>query len=550
MASGRQSAKSRSFSIYLLKQGFDEGNALKEDHALDDTVDAAHLPDGAALFVLDNSPKATWWRTYFGIKKQLKQVTKGALVFLPVGKRCFALSFGHVYHNLREESYEYDFGIRVTLNSLDPKKLRSTDILEPGAARRRRTQIPTESDLTYFDFDRDSNILKSLTGRVRDEYAPLFKHATGASNLRISSAVSPKELESLCTELLHLYESTQYKETFPDIQNITPVRDPTTISELNSKLVVALRARNEDLFLAIPDVVNYSDNVCARFKGEGGSLIYDDVFLERYYEYLGSSDVALDSIGMADLKRHQLVLTDEDGSPRQSYSIIKCLVFDTKLDSSGETFHLSEGDWYQANDAYVERLMEYLDSRCVDLPLPDFNHDGEGPYNKAVAAGDSSYLCLDTTNIAPLGQSQVEPCDLYSIESNLAVFHHIKISTFSAQLSHLFNQGANAIQLLKLEPQSAARLSKLIDGAAKKESDDFKKPLSEGRFRVVYGIVTHKNKSLKSGNLPLFSRISLKRVMTDLQLMSVEACYGFIANVKPKKAGKKKQRKANTKATA
>jgi uncharacterized protein (TIGR04141 family) len=51
-----------------------------------------------------------------------------------------------------------------------------------------------------------------------------------------------------------------------------------------------------------------------------------------------------------------------------------------------------------------------------------------------------------------------------SIESNHAVFHHIKISSFSAQLSHLFNQGANAIQLLKLEPQSYSPAELLKDG--------------------------------------------------------------------------------------
>ncbi len=191
-------SKSRSFSIYLLKQGFDASNALKDDHKLDDSVGATNLPNGASLFVLDNHPREPWWKGYFGVQKNLNQVTKGALIFLPVGQSCFALSFGYVYHNLKDESYEYDFGLRVTLNSVDPLKLKSTDILEPGAARRQRTQMPIDSDLTYFNFDRDSTILKSLTGKVKDEHKELFKHATGSSNLRISSTLSPDELTQLC----------------------------------------------------------------------------------------------------------------------------------------------------------------------------------------------------------------------------------------------------------------------------------------------------------------------------------------------------------------
>jgi uncharacterized protein (TIGR04141 family) len=193
-------AKSRSFSIYLLKPGYDASNALQDDHALEDHHEADYLPEGASLFVLDNAPRPPWWTSYFGFKEDLHQVTKGALIFLPVHDRVFVLSFGHVAHNLLDLSYEYDFGLRVTLNSLDPQKLKSTDILEPGAARRRRTQIPVESDLTFFDFDRDSTIMKSLTGKVKEPLKELFRHATGASNLRISSSVAAENLVSLAEQ--------------------------------------------------------------------------------------------------------------------------------------------------------------------------------------------------------------------------------------------------------------------------------------------------------------------------------------------------------------
>src|SRR5271157_4846632 len=101
-------SKSRAFSIYLLKEGFHADNALKDHHHLEYQEDADALPDGATLFVLDNNPPPPWWKAYFGIDKDLNQVTKGALIFLPVDDRCFALSFGHVHHNLKEVSYEYD----------------------------------------------------------------------------------------------------------------------------------------------------------------------------------------------------------------------------------------------------------------------------------------------------------------------------------------------------------------------------------------------------------------------------------------------------------
>jgi hypothetical protein len=50
-------AKTRSFSIYLLKEGYDAANTLRDDHALEDGVDAIHLPEDARLFVFDGEPR-------------------------------------------------------------------------------------------------------------------------------------------------------------------------------------------------------------------------------------------------------------------------------------------------------------------------------------------------------------------------------------------------------------------------------------------------------------------------------------------------------------
>ncbi len=320
--------KIRSFSIYLLKEGFDASNALDDDHALAADIEATSLPAGASIFILDGEPRPPWWRSYFGIGINLNQAHKGALIFLPVGTRCFALCFGHVAHNLKDLSYEYDFGLRVTLNSLDPQKLKSTDTLDPGIAKRQRTQLPIESELTYFDFDRDSTILRSLTGKVREEHSELFRHATGSSNLRISTDVAADGLEALCSALLVLYRSDDYKTGFPEIQNIVPVRDPGEIAALNANLLAAFRDRNSDLNITVPEIINYSDNLYVGFAGAGQSLIYDDVYIGRYFEYLDTNEIDFASVDIDMLKHHKLLLTDEDGGERDRY-LSHPLIFQT-----------------------------------------------------------------------------------------------------------------------------------------------------------------------------------------------------------------------------
>lgn len=534
-------SKSHTFSIYLLKPGFDSGNSLKDDHALESTT-ASKLPD-CVFYLLDSVPKPPWWKDYFGLSNPLEQVSKGALAFLTANSRNFVLSFGHVYHHLKDECYEYDFGLRVTLNCVDPEKLKSTDIVEPGASRRRRTQTPAATDLTYFDIDRDGAIIKSLVGIVKDEHKVFFQHATGSSNLRLSSALEPHRLKELCEKLLLLYQSDVYKASFPDIHNIEPVRDPKKIELLNVELLKALKEKREELYLTVPDILNYSEGLLVSFAGEGESLNYPDLFTSQYFEYLEQNDFDLNEITIEKLKSHRLTLIDDNGRVKESYSILKCIAVDIETPGDNLSYHLCDGNWYRVEKDYITKLQSYLDPCFEDLSLLPFKHDTEGKYNLAVEADDGRFLCLDKTNISPRGN--VEPCDLYTVTNDLAVLYHVKVSTRSALLSHLFNQGINAIELIESEDEARNRLKAHVEnrlGANNRET--YLAPIDQNKFKVVYAIITAKNKANKSKNLPLFSRISLMRSIKTLKLMKIPGAYCFVQDDSEKKPGTSKTRRA------
>ena len=538
-------SKSRPFSIYLLKTEYHAGNSLVEDHKLTE-VSTGTMPEGASLFILDGRPSDPWWKSYFGVQMVLKQASKSALLFLPVDDRCFALSFGHAHHSLRDESFEYDFGLRVTLNCVDPKELKSTDTLDPGVALRRRTQLPIGSELTYFDFDGNSAILKSLTGKVLPEFQEFFANVTGSSSLTIRSNVAANGLLALCRRLLGFYNSQNYRTTFPDIENIVPLKDPAVIDRLREKLMEGIRAKSDGLFLTVPDMVDYRDQgYMASFSGAGSSLNHEDIFITRFYEYLEAHEQALEDLSYVQLCGYGLVLADEEGNIRKRYSLVNCLIFDTELDNQTQTFHLTEGKWYRVENSYITKLSEALDPLWTDILLPQFAHDSEGHYNEAIAADDEAFICLDMQNIGPPGQTRIEPCDLYSVDGEFAVFHHIKRSTVSAQLSHLFNQGNNSIELIKLEETCLNCLRELItERTTAATSDAFLGPLAGKRYRVVFGIVTHKDRTKKSENLPLFSRVSLMRIARSLRLKDTQCMFGFINDRSEKKDGVPKKRKA------
>ena len=58
-------AKSRNFSLYLLKLGFNSENALKEDHTLHLLKkNEANLPAGVVGYVYESRQNPPWWRDF------------------------------------------------------------------------------------------------------------------------------------------------------------------------------------------------------------------------------------------------------------------------------------------------------------------------------------------------------------------------------------------------------------------------------------------------------------------------------------------------------
>lgn len=544
--------KTRSFSIYLLKQGYDAKNSLKYPNHLT-SINATKLPEDASLFLYDKNVNTPWWVDYFGIQKSLSQKNNGALIFIPVENRCFVLSFGHVYHYLINESYEYDFGLRVTLNSLDPQKLKSVDILAPGIARRKRMQIPIFSELTYFDFDSSSEILKGITGIVKDEYINLFKNATGSVSLKVNLKIEPEELIERCQKFLELYESEKFLTEFPNIQKIIPEKDPVQIEKLNNVLVENINKKNQKLILSIPEIIDYNDEVFCKFQvvrnkqTKCTSKLYNDITIDNFYEYLNSQDI--NEITLETLKNSDLKLCNCDGKITKSFSIYQSLIFDIDIASDNHIYHLCEGEWYRIAPDYLEKLNNSIKNVCEDSKLISYNHDKETSegliyceeeYNKAVVneavKEGKNFFCLDRKYIRPRGLSPIEPCDILEINKQYeqCVFYHIKISTSSAKLSHLFNQGANSFELLYLEETFRNNLKELlkkpeiIKNLTNIDNININDIIDKKNYKVIFGIITDKDKNSPSDNLPLFSKISLSRILKIFEFSNTKVSLTFI----------------------
>jgi uncharacterized protein (TIGR04141 family) len=422
--------------------------------------------------------------------------------------------------------------------------------VQPGASQRRRTQLPRESDLTFFDFDRDSTVLKSLTGKVREPLKPLFRQATGSSSLRISSDTLPSGIPTLLQQILTLYASDDYKTTFPDIQNIVPVREPWTKAQLDAKLEAALQSQDPALILSVPEIINYSDNINATFIGKGSGLLYDDVYAALLFEYLASKGADPSTMTLTDFKSLSLVITNASEVPMGKFGLYRSLFFETTLSGDSAHYHLVEGQWYRIEANYVTRLTASIDPHFDACDLADYADEDEGAYNTRATAECGTAICLDRTNISPSGQKQVEPCDILRLKDGRLEMVHVKRSTLSNQLSHLFNQGANACELIRVEPDSLQALKDLVSTHASGTEQEFIDQLVKQNVLVRFAIITHKDATAKSENLPLFSRISLMRSLRALRTMGVEAKVCYVKDASVAKPGKKKTRKKAAKSPA
>ncbi|HAT9117803.1 TPA: hypothetical protein JBB47_13475, partial [Legionella pneumophila subsp. pneumophila] len=318
---------------------------------------------------------------------------------------------------------------------------------------------------------------------------------------------------------------------------------PEKIDLLNIKLISAFRNKNERLILTIPEIINYKEDLFVTFSGVGKGLVYSDVLIEHYYEYLERSDYDVNNINIETLKKHHLVLTNEDGFHWGEHpSIFKCILFDVTIED--ETYHFCEGNWYLVNQDFLIKLSETLDPKCKDSTLLPYNHESEGDYNEENEDLTLKRICLDKTSISLPKQHAVEPCDILQIAENQIVMHHIKRNTLSAPLSHLFNQGMNALHLMLDNHKTFDNLKTLIINKLPTSKDDLiHLSIKDVKFKIIYGIITHKNKDKKSSNLPLFSRISLYRSIKTFNRMNIESELCFIKDETKVRAGKEKKRK-------
>jgi len=431
---------------------------------------------------------------------RLRNASTSAVLMTRRGGRLFAVPFGYGRHLLAPGSWEENFGLRTTLNIVEPEKIRSIDRKRFDAiARQTREQASREGRIDEFGLDIEQDLLRALVGVPRD--GELGRRVAGMDALTPTVDVELKDLPELLKRYARAYRRRAYKQHFPWVDHIAEVRDPRIKEPLEDLLIERLGDdRPEKCWLAVPVQVDWSRVGGFRYGGGKREELKPDLHLRDFKESV-RSDVELS----ADYLRARRVscISAEGEQVINRWTVFQCLYAEIEYDR--DTYLLTSGSWYRVARNFVDAVNRYVRGiPATTVALPEYDDDSEEEYNKRAARENHGNLALMDQKILSYGggPSRIEFCDLYSRSRAMV---HVKRYHGSGVLSHLFAQGVTSARAFLQSEEFRKKVNAKLP-ASHKLGNTARRPRAD-RFEVAYAIVSRSTKPLE---LPFFSRVSLR----------------------------------------
>lgn len=395
----RRDLKARSLSIFLLKP-----DHSTSDRALfypDPLINCRVSLDGGEigeLFIKPSSDHAPSWLSLFDgslnvVPENVRNASTAAVFLTSSGERRFAVVFGYGRSLLRPGAWEEDFGLKVTLNAVDPLKIRSVDRVKFDAiSQHSQIQASRDAHIVEFGLDVEQDILRAVTGKPRD--ATLANQLTGKDALKADVRVNLRGLPELLGRYIEKFGQDTYKEHFSWVDHVAEVRDPTRIAELDGTLVHKLRERDLDrLWLAIPDRIEWEGMAGFKYRNSQKAKLHPDIDFRTFWEEQGEHFAP--AIDVLKNRKRVYLISYEADAVSATWSLYRCIY--CEVDSGDDTFLLNNGKWYRINSDFL-RDVEGSFERVLtsELALPEFHHPDEETYNRSVAEGAPDvYFLMD-----------------------------------------------------------------------------------------------------------------------------------------------------------
>jgi uncharacterized protein (TIGR04141 family) len=434
----------------------------------------------------------------------LKVKTASGVLLVEQDDRVFAITFGHGHHLIDNEQIVSDFGLKTTLNSVDPDAIRQVDRRKlDSTGRIAIEQSGIEIPIYQFGLDIEQDLVRRVTAKPRDP--ELGRQLSGKDALRVTAPLNLENLNAFLSKIYRISQETTYRDNFAFIDNIAEIREEGLILALQGRVIeLANDDGASDVWMAPPDIIDWNLTQGMRYTDDSDEELRQDIDLVTF----GAVAMGGDPITWDGLEHHRIHVIDNDDNELESWPARKCLY--AEFEHDGHTYVLTEGKWYRINDDFATRVAQnFAAIPDCGLHLPVWTQRNEGQYNDDTAAASGGNLRLLDRQLInfPPGRDRMEFCDLLSNQRHLI---HVKQFSSSSGMSHLCSQAANSAEYLKMDSRFRELVNQKLTDLGIPQA--FHVPAqftneNAGQYEVVFGIAgKHAHLPIE---IPFFSKVSI-----------------------------------------
>ncbi len=500
-------------SIYLIKEDYHDHEDILKDHSELTKEEIEGI--GTFYFGESYTYKPSWIRKFFGeaLGDDLKLFSASVKAILLTEiqidsnkKRVFAVPFGYGRLLLNPGVFEERFGLKVTLNTVDPNRLRRIDkknmLAIPKDTIEQLSQAGVVAD---FGIDIEQDLVQAITGKSKDER--FGKTITGKTALNISTKADQSNIKDFLKICYEKYVSDDYKQDFGWIDQIAEIKDPTLVGDLNDKLIENIRNNQlEKTWMAVPEIIHWADISGFTYEDSVQGDTRDDIclpdFLDSLPESIGKTVLDLDTL--KDKKVYSLTTTNDE--IKHQWKAYDCLYCEISDEQDNKTYLLNSGKWYEVENEFANQVdsgFKQLVRTRDTLKLPSYKHKDEDDYNEDIAKNDSEICCMHGDNISyGGGRSKIEFCDLFTKNKKIV---HVKKYGASSVVSYLFNQGIVSGEVFLADTNFRSKVNDKLPETHK--IDDLITMPNAAEYEIVFGIISSSPNELE---IPFFSKVCLR----------------------------------------
>lgn len=531
---GSRGAKLR-FNCYLLRDGLDDvEKALRPKYqptgaqALQKIDGSTAAPQGSVAYLgtpTERTPR--WAEELDALFPGVAQVTNRSnrfVIFLPVGRRWFAVCFGYGSGVLEWDSVESNFGLRVAARRFQPDdvtEFRSRRI--DASARTQSVQVPVGTGLKELGIEFEGEFVRKLSGRLETTgINDVDGSVVAGDSIAFKTSTDLYTVQSILSQMLTDVTNSAAREEFQFVDSLEPLRSGEQISkDLDDRLAAELLQQpvsaapyvTHILEFAPPDDVRIEEVDDILVVNGGKNAVMELFTIEALRTALNEVGVRR---GVAFLKSVRLLARGADADElSQLLPLRNWLVYE--VGDATARYVLTLGRWFRLQEEYSKKLnadLQKIEDVTANINLPDTTAiEHEAPYNARAAAAPDLVL-MDLVKIKTEDGTVVEACDILHRAGNLI---HVKRYNGSQTLSHLFSQGAVSAELLNGD--SVMKDDFIAEVVSKDPS--FKSTAEAAPVIVTYAIAITDNYNLPL-DLPTFSKVNLRDFAKRLSRMKVK----------------------------